>query len=143
MSRTNDRNIRYQWVAFTLLMTVFVGFWLTRSPPPPDRSVDGIYESACCGVIALDGGVMRFAKRQISFRVLDMKFGRVLAPIESVQVDGGHRIAIGRTDPNLVPYDVAKSTFELGGVFQTPTSMEFYQFRRVHSLPFGAQSPTS
>lgn len=115
-------------ILLLIALGVFAG---TRPHVPAASTVNGVYSSPCCGEITLVDGVMHTSGREISFTVDDMKFGRVLDMSESVQVENGHTIAIGRTDPNLVPYDVAATSFQLGGVFHTPTALRFYEFKRA------------
>lgn len=121
--------------ALPFLLLVAIGLYAgTRPHVPAASTVNGVYTNPCCGEVRLVDGVMYTASRKIPFRVVDMKFGRALDMSESVQVDNGRTIAIGRTDPNLVPYDVAAPSFELGGVFHTPTAMQIFQFKRaVHA----------
>lgn len=113
------------------LLAALALYAATRPHVPAASAVNGTYANPCCGEIRLVDGVMYTADHKIPFRVVDMKFGRALDMSESVKVADNRDIVVDSTDTDLLPYDVATGSILLGGVFQTSTAMQTYQFKRA------------
>jgi hypothetical protein len=58
---------------------VVAALWLTRTPPPPLRSVDGVYTSSCCGSVELANGMFATTGLRVPFKLEIDKYGKLNA----------------------------------------------------------------